>query len=56
MRIGIIGIGGVGGYYGGRLALKYTGRSEHEVIFFARGLLLAGVFTASPVRCIRAMK
>ena len=37
MRIGIIGIGGVGGYYGGKLALKYTGRSEHEVIFFARG-------------------
>lgn len=37
MRIGIIGIGGVGGYYGGKLAMKYTGRSEHEVIFFARG-------------------
>jgi 2-dehydropantoate 2-reductase len=43
MRIGIIGIGGVGGYYGGRLALKYTGRSEHEVIFFARGAHLAAI-------------
>ena len=43
MRIGIIGIGGVGGYYGGKLALKYTGRSEHEVIFFARGAHLAAI-------------
>ncbi len=37
MKIGIIGIGGIGGFYGGKLALKYTGRSEHEVIFYARG-------------------
>jgi len=43
MRIGIIGIGGVGGYYGGKLALKYSGRSRHEVIFFARGAHLAAI-------------
>ncbi|OPY07043.1 MAG: 2-dehydropantoate 2-reductase [Syntrophaceae bacterium PtaB.Bin038] len=43
MRIGIIGIGGVGGYYGGKLALKYTGRSKHEVVFFARGEHLAAI-------------
>jgi len=37
MRIGIIGIGGVGGYFGGKLALRYEHSSEHEVIFIARG-------------------
>jgi 2-dehydropantoate 2-reductase len=37
MRIGIIGIGGVGGYYGGKLALRYEHSNEHEVIFIARG-------------------
>jgi 2-dehydropantoate 2-reductase len=43
MRIGIIGIGGVGGYYGGKLALKYAGSGEHEIIFFARGAHLAAI-------------
>ena len=43
MRIGIIGIGGVGGYYGGKLAMKYTGRSKHEVLFYARGAHLAAI-------------
>jgi len=43
MRIGIIGIGGAGGYYGGKLALKYSGRSRHEDIFFARGAHLAAI-------------
>lgn len=37
MRIGIIGIGGVGGYFGGKLALEYENSSEHEIIFIARG-------------------
>ncbi len=37
MRIGIIGIGGVGGYFGGKLALRYENAEEHEVIFIARG-------------------
>jgi 2-dehydropantoate 2-reductase len=37
MRIGIIGIGGVGGYFGGKLARKYGQAGPHEVIFIARG-------------------
>ncbi|PKN38212.1 MAG: hypothetical protein CVU52_11045 [Deltaproteobacteria bacterium HGW-Deltaproteobacteria-10] len=37
MRIGIIGIGGVGGYFGGKLAKANEKSSEHEVIFIARG-------------------
>ena len=32
MRIAIFGVGGVGGYFGGRLA-----QTDHEVIFIARG-------------------
>ena len=43
MRIGIIGIGGVGGFYGGKLAMKYSGRSKHEVIFYGRGAHLAAI-------------
>ena len=37
MRIGIIGIGGVGGYFGGKLACEYENASQHEIIFIARG-------------------
>jgi 2-dehydropantoate 2-reductase len=37
MRIGIFGIGGVGGFYGGKLALKCGPSREHEIIFIARG-------------------
>ncbi len=37
MRIGIIGIGGVGGYFGGKLAREYEKSGEHEIIFIARG-------------------
>ena len=37
MRIAVVGIGGVGGYYGGRLAHTYPRGSEHEVIFLCRG-------------------
>ncbi|MBK9732518.1 MAG: 2-dehydropantoate 2-reductase [Chitinophagaceae bacterium] len=36
-RIAILGIGGVGGYYGGKLAASYTSGSAIEVIFIARG-------------------
>ena len=36
MRIGIVGIGGVGGYFGGKLASEYENSSEHEIIFIAR--------------------
>lgn len=37
LRIGIIGIGGVGGYFGGKLAREYENSNEHEIIFIARG-------------------
>jgi 2-dehydropantoate 2-reductase len=37
MRIGIVGIGGVGGYFGGKLAREYEGSEQHEIIFIARG-------------------
>ena len=37
MKIAIIGIGGVGGYYGGKLAQKYGSTGEHDIFFVARG-------------------
>ena len=37
IRIVIIGIGGVGGYFGGYLAKKYDNSDKVEVIFVARG-------------------
>jgi 2-dehydropantoate 2-reductase len=37
MRIGIVGIGGVGGYFGGKLAIEYEGSDRHGIIFIARG-------------------
>lgn len=37
MRIVIVGIGGVGGYFGGKLAREYENSNEHEIIFIARG-------------------
>jgi 2-dehydropantoate 2-reductase len=37
LRIGIIGIGGVGGYFGGKLAREYGQKGPHEIIFIARG-------------------
>ena len=37
MKIAIMGIGGVGGYYGGLLARRYAGDKETEIIFIARG-------------------
>lgn len=37
MRIAIIGIGGVGGYFGSKLARAYAGSEKHEIIFIARG-------------------
>lgn len=40
MRIAIVGLGGVGGYYGGKLALAYSGKGTHEIIFVARGKTL----------------
>jgi 2-dehydropantoate 2-reductase len=37
MKIAVIGIGGVGGYFGGKLAHRYSSSGKHEVIFIARG-------------------
>jgi 2-dehydropantoate 2-reductase len=37
MKAAIIGIGGIGGYYGGKLAAKYADAGKHQIIFIARG-------------------
>ena len=37
IKIVIVGIGGVGGYFGGLLAQKYQDSDEVAVIFVARG-------------------
>jgi 2-dehydropantoate 2-reductase len=36
-RIGILGVGGVGGYFGGLLAKAYAKSNQIEIIFIARG-------------------
>ncbi len=36
-RIGVLGIGGVGGYFGGKLASHFVDSNEVEIIFIARG-------------------
>src|SRR5213078_3079307 len=38
MRIAVVGTGGVGGYFGGRLA-----RTEQDVVFLARGAHLRAI-------------
>ena len=37
MKIAVMGIGGVGGYYGGLLARRYAGDNDAEIVFIARG-------------------
>lgn len=37
LRIAIVGLGGVGGYLGAMLANQYTGKSDIEIYFVARG-------------------
>lgn len=37
MKIAVMGIGGVGGYYGGLLARRYAGDRDVEIVFIARG-------------------
>ncbi len=37
VKILVVGIGGVGGYFGGLLAKRYQNCNEVEVIFLARG-------------------
>ncbi len=36
-KIGILGLGGVGGYFGGLLAKAYQKSDDVEIIFIARG-------------------
>lgn len=43
MKIAVVGIGGVGGYFGGKLAREYENSTEHEVIFIARGENLSAI-------------
>ena len=43
MKIAILGCGGVGGYYGGRLAVHYYNDSSKQVIFLARGKQLEAI-------------
>ena len=37
MKTAIVGIGGVGGYYGGLLAKQYADDKNVEIVFIARG-------------------
>jgi 2-dehydropantoate 2-reductase len=37
MKIAIIGVGGVGGYFGGKLATHYSSAEDIKIIFIARG-------------------
>lgn len=46
MRAAIVGLGGVGGYYGGRLALRYAGSPEHRIVFIVRGAHLEAIRNA----------
>ena len=43
MKIAVVGLGGVGGYFGGKIARKYAGSPEHRVVFIARGAHLAAI-------------
>jgi 2-dehydropantoate 2-reductase len=43
MKICIVGIGGVGGYFGGKLAREYEKSGQHEIIFIVRGKHLTAI-------------
>lgn len=43
MKIAVFGVGGVGGYFGGKIAVKYAGSPEHRVVFIARGAHLGAI-------------
>lgn len=43
MRIAVVGLGGVGGYFGGKLARRYSPGEGHQVLFFCRGRHLEAV-------------
>ncbi|WP_266205492.1 ketopantoate reductase family protein [Pontibacter kalidii] len=36
-KIAVVGIGGVGGYYGGKFAQRFAGDEKYEISFIARG-------------------
>ncbi|MBP4136810.1 ketopantoate reductase family protein [Flavobacterium geliluteum] len=44
MRIGILGLGGVGGYFGGLLAKAFLDSDEVEIVFIARGETQKAIF------------
>lgn len=46
MRIAVIGIGGIGGYFGGKLARHFAAGSSMEIVFIARGEHLRRIQTA----------
>jgi 2-dehydropantoate 2-reductase len=50
-RIGILGIGGVGGYFGGLLAKAYAESDQMEIVFIARGETQKAI-TASGLKII----
>ncbi|HTY09391.1 MAG TPA: 2-dehydropantoate 2-reductase N-terminal domain-containing protein, partial [Candidatus Edwardsbacteria bacterium] len=54
MRISVIGIGGIGGYFGSRLIDRYRD-NEHEVLFIQRGAHLAAI-RRSGLRYVTAKK
>jgi 2-dehydropantoate 2-reductase len=37
MNIGIVGVGGVGGYFGGKIAKYFEDDNENNIYFVARG-------------------
>ncbi len=43
MRVAVVGIGGVGGYFGGKLAHRFAAGSEHDIMFYARGAHLDAI-------------
>lgn len=43
MKIAIFGMGGIGGYIGGRLANCYTDRGDMQIYFIARGAMLEAI-------------
>jgi 2-dehydropantoate 2-reductase len=43
MKIAVVGIGGVGGYYGARLAARYPADRNVEVVFIVRGEHLSAI-------------
>ncbi len=45
MRVAVVGIGGVGGYFGSKLAYRFGPRSGNEVLFYCRGAHLEAIRT-----------